>query len=136
MSRRERIIQLGAEIQADRTSLAALRERMRAKEAELDRLLKEGGEDEVDDQSTTVTAGSMASDIVTMLDADPAAEFEAEDIATRLDKKITSVRSTLARLAKNGSIRKVTHGRYASAKRTETAHLNGTAYHKEGTTVQ
>lgn len=138
MSRRDRVIQLGAEIQADRSLIAEVRERLKAKEAELDALLRGEGPTDPPEAPDRQAAGSLAKAVADVLLAEPGTEFSVEDIIGRLgvEYKPTSIRSTLARMADNLEIVRVGRGRYRSAKGADAKGANGAVPHGEGGIIQ
>ncbi|WP_437609170.1 hypothetical protein WMF20_49560 [Sorangium sp. So ce834] len=138
MSRRDRAVQLGAMIQADRILLTEVRERLKTHEAELDALLRGEGPPDTPDGSGRQGAGSIAKAVADLLSADPDRPFSAEEIVARLggEHKLTSLRSTLARMADNLEIVRVGRGRYRAAKGAHAKEANGAVPHGEGGTIQ
>ncbi|WP_437981495.1 hypothetical protein [Sorangium sp. So ce117] len=138
MNRRDRVIQLGAMIQADRVLQGEIRDRLKANEAELDALLRGEGPPDPPEGSGRQHAGSMAKAVADLLAAEPGTEFSAEEIIERLggDYKPTSVRSTLARMADNLEIVRVGRGRYKSAQCADAKVANGAVPHGEGGIIQ
>jgi response regulator of citrate/malate metabolism len=126
-TRRERIIELGAIIAADRAQLQTLRERLRANEAEFDRLLRSDAEESALDtvrggaSNTATSVATLGQRCVDMLDATPGERFTAEQIASAVGSKVDTIRSTLARLADHKRIVKVERGLYKSVRAPEAA---------------
>jgi hypothetical protein len=115
MNRRDkdRLIHLSVKV-------AALREQLRTAEVELDEALSEHTEAHPEPPRSTTSNGSSHTDtmvdrIVGLLEQSPGA-LEAVEIKELLSLKasIQTVRSTLARLARNGRIRSPQRGQYTS----------------------
>jgi hypothetical protein len=115
MSRRERVIELSAKIQALRGELAHL-------EVQLDYLLSHPEDEPGTGRAVIHFVGhgaadqSIARQIIALLDADPEKTFSVEEIVRKLGLgNSTSARSTLTRLVKIGDIIRPVSGRFQSA---------------------
>lgn len=116
MNKRERIITLATEI-------AAMREKLRILEGEMDTLIGGGGGEMVSPVSTaqyTIQKGvpvpkSMAAQIVEFLESNKQKAYGVWDIATGIglpEEKINSLRSTIIRLIDAERIEKMSPGLY------------------------
>lgn len=124
-TRRERIIELGSLIAAERERIQSARERLRACETELDRLLAgAAGESEQDAGRDTASSvqpagATLAQRCADVIDGAPGTRFTAEQIASATGAKIDTIRSTLARLADAKRIAKPERGIYQSLRQPD-----------------
>ena len=121
MNRRERIIELA-------TQIPAVRERLRAMEAEMDSLLPE------DEPATTTPAAPTSFDVtiftpltervIRFLEANKGGRYGADDIAKGValtSDKMTSLRSTLVRLVDEDRIERAEPGVYRAKQKQQHA---------------
>jgi hypothetical protein len=121
MNKRERIIELGAEISATRAKLAAM-------EAEMDSLLP--SEQSTSARSATVvpagqfSEGTLTDRVIRFLNFFDAEAFTAANIATALQlprDKMNSLRSTLVRLVEEEKIDRPEPGKYRARREQNVA---------------
>ena len=116
----EEVIELGAAIKAKREEVARLeqaRRDLRALEAKLRRLL--GVKDEGRENGSD---SSFYARLQRHFSHNPNEQITADHIQSAFpDEKLTTIRSTLSRLFKEGTIRKIDRGVFQSAMHSSTA---------------
>jgi hypothetical protein len=123
--RREQIIGVSARISQLREEIRAKESELRRAEIELDALINQddansnlvppSGETSSSQAANQASGRSLAEHILAALDAEPGREIEAEEFLPRIpNAKINSLRSALARLAKQERIVRGERGKYRS----------------------
>jgi len=142
-----KVVQLSVQLKEARDEVAKHQERARRLEEEIAALMgsepaAEQGQGAREQQTEGHGRSSVAAAVVQALDAEPENIMSVEDVKVRIGNlghhpAIESLRTTLARLARDERILNVGRGRYQSVMRTEAGKsLNGGLPHGEGGMIQ
>lgn len=118
VSAREGVIELGSRITTLRSELQRIKQELRDAEARLDTLM--GGKAQIhNSQLDGADETSRNKRIIDLLEANPTRDYSAEEVQKLVGGALTSIRSSMARLANEkehgGSrIRRSSRGRYQS----------------------
>jgi len=117
-SLREQIIAISARISALREQVKAKEAELRKAEAELDALFSASDEAPVPALESGAIEGarSLNATVLALINSTPGTQFSAEDLLARIPgaNNINSVRSALARLASQNRITRAGRGKYRS----------------------